>query len=403
MLHDLIVSLYGESTYRVLVLVFKLYPLWLPFLSGVVFWETWVRYVRYTFFTKVEMVLLEVKVPREVFKSPLAMETVLTSFYQLGQEGTLFEKYWKGQTRAFCGLEIVVRRGEIHFYMWIRKGMQDLVEAALYSQYPEIEITQALDYTKSFDYIPGQNNMWGTFYIYSKPNAFPIKTYIDYGLDKDPKEEFKHDPLTQLLEFMGSSTPPDHELWLQFAIRAHRKEKRLGFLSPKTDWREEAEAEIKNIHEKMKADGRVRLSPGETEQVFAIERSLGKFPFDVGMRVIYVVPNSVTYHRPVINGLKTVMNVFGSNNLNKFGRERGTEFDYPWEDFGHIRVNRRKRKLLDAYKRRMHFYYPYKYGAMVMTNEELATLFHFPGQVGLSPHLPRIPSKKAQAPINLPI
>jgi hypothetical protein len=68
--------------------------------------------------------------------------------------------------------------------------------------------------------------------------------------------------------------------------------------------------------------------------------------------------------------------------------------------FGSTRM---KRRMLDAYKRRMFFFYPYKYKAMVMTNEELATMFHFPGQVAQTPGLPRIPSKRAQAPTNLPI
>ena len=31
-----------------------------------------------------------------------------------------------------------------------------------------------------------------------------MKTYVDFGLDKDPKEEFKHDPLTPILEWFGS-------------------------------------------------------------------------------------------------------------------------------------------------------------------------------------------------------
>src|SRR5690606_2608572 len=35
----------------------------------------------------------------------------------------------------------------------------------------------------------------------------PIKTYIDYGLDKMPKEEEKVDPITPMLEVMGSIAP----------------------------------------------------------------------------------------------------------------------------------------------------------------------------------------------------
>jgi hypothetical protein len=59
--------------------------------------------------------------------------------------------------------------------------------------------------------------------------------------------------------------------------------------------------------------------------------------------------------------------------------------------------------MLDSYKRRSYFFYPYKFTPLILTNEELATLYHFPGEVASTPGLPRIPSKRAQAPTNLPV
>ena len=46
----------------------------------------------------------------------------------------------------------------------------------------------------------------------------PIKTYVDYGLDKDPKEEYKTDPITQILEVMGSLGKGEH-MWYQVLIQ----------------------------------------------------------------------------------------------------------------------------------------------------------------------------------------
>ncbi len=46
----------------------------------------------------------------------------------------------------------------------------------------------------------------------------PIKTYVDFGLDKDPKEEFKTDPLTQILEAMGSIGKGEH-MWYQVLVQ----------------------------------------------------------------------------------------------------------------------------------------------------------------------------------------
>ena len=59
--------------------------------------------------------------------------------------------------------------------------------------------------------------------------------------------------------------------------------------------------------------------------------------------------------------------------------------------------------MLDAYKRRSYFFKPHKTPHFVLNAEELATLFHFPGQVAAAPTLTRIGSKKMEAPANLPI
>jgi hypothetical protein len=42
-------------------------------------------------------------------------------------------------------------------------------------------------------------------------------------MDKDPKEEYRIDPLTPLIEFMGA-LGREHQVWIQIIIRAHKKE-----------------------------------------------------------------------------------------------------------------------------------------------------------------------------------
>ena len=51
-----------------------------------------------------------------------------------------------------------------------------------------------------------------------KADFLPIKTYVDFGLDKDPKEEYKTDPLTQMLEVMGSIGKGEH-IWYQVLVQ----------------------------------------------------------------------------------------------------------------------------------------------------------------------------------------
>ena len=64
-------------------------------------------------------------------------------------------------------------------------------------------------------------------------------------------------------------------------------------------------------------------------------------------------------------------------------------------------------EMLEAYKRRSFFNTPFKNfhnNPFILTTEEVATLFHFPSaMVAATPTLARLPSKKAEAPANLPI
>ena len=62
--------------------------------------------------------------------------------------------------------------------------MAQLIEAQLYARYPNIEIHEADDYTKGVYHDPENLPLWGTYFKLERPDVYPIKTYIDYGLDK---------------------------------------------------------------------------------------------------------------------------------------------------------------------------------------------------------------------------
>ena len=55
----------------------------------------------------------------------------------------------------------------------------------------------------------------------SKEDVYPIKTYIDYKLDKlETEEEMKNDPLASLIELMGTMKEGEN-MWYQVLIRAN--------------------------------------------------------------------------------------------------------------------------------------------------------------------------------------
>ena len=388
-------------------------PVWLPAVFLMALLNAWVNYKRSKFWEKEGSVLLEVKLPREINKSPLAMEVVLGAFHQTGGEGTWVDRIWEGKTRPWFSLEIVSLGGNIRFFIWTRPKNRNAIESAIYSQYPGIEIYEAEDYTKPFNYDPEKNDIWAAEFALTKPDPYPIKTYVDYGLDRDPKEEFKIDPMTAMIEFLGSITS-GHNIWIQILIRAHKKRRLMDIFGEKEDsWQDEAKKEKDEIIEKLKVakeeGGYPRIpSKGEADIIAALERSVSKFSFDCGIRAVYIADKD-KYNPANIGGIIGSVKQYGSINLNGF-KPKGwfPDFDYPWQEWWTSK-EKLKYLVLDEYKLRRYFYSPWrgkKYHVskpFVLNAEELATIYHFPGAIASTPTLEKIPSLKSKAPSNLPI
>src|SRR3989344_7541840 len=170
-------------------------PVWLPIFLGAALFKAWVSYRREVYWQSMGQIMLEIKLPREIFKSPAAMEVILGALHQTADESGWYFQYWKGQTRSWFSLEIASIEGKIHFYIWARKKYKTSIENHIYSQYPGAEVYEVEDYTKPFYYDSNLHNLWACEWKLTQPDPFPIKTYVDYGLEKDPKEEFKVDPM----------------------------------------------------------------------------------------------------------------------------------------------------------------------------------------------------------------
>jgi len=427
----------SETLMSVLRILYYTSFVWVPLILITILWDLWLQYRRGLYLAKQSYVLIEIKLPREIFKSPKAMEFCIDSLHNPKGEGNWYEKYWKGQLRPWFSLEIVSIGGAVHFYIWTKKGDKNKIEANLYSQYPGIEIFEVPDYTLPVRYEPGINEIGVSEFKLTKADAFPIKTYVDYGMDKDPKEEFKIDPLTPLVEFMGS-LPPGHQGWIQIIIRAHVAEEKdpaktftkwkiwetwkpsdIWDYQKKKDlrWEESAKAEIDKIIAKGKPekdkDGKAIIGTGrfltEDEQttIKALGRSISKKGFDVGMRMLYIAPKD-TFDSGNKGGLIGGIMHFNSP-LNGFapdGTESGEHKNFLllWKKRKKSIFEKEKVEFLEAYKKRMYFHKPHKRKQyFILNTEELATLFHLPGAVLATPTFTRIDSRKSEAPPNLPI
>ena len=329
--------------------------------------------------------------------------------------GSLTNAYLEGAVRDVFSLEIVSLGGEVKFFIWAFPKWKNIIESRIYTHYPGAEVIEVEDYATKVIFNPETMNVKGITTRLVKPDAYPIKTYIDFELDKGNKEQEEIvDPLAPVLEYLGTLKPGENA-WIQILIQGHRKE---GFqdarLFSKPDWREGIKKEIQKIiedepvikPEKGKPASLFNITEAQSDTIAAMERNSAKLAFDSMMRVIYVAPNEI-YVDTRITGIIGSMRQFGSKTLNGI---RPHQFIpgivYPWEDFLGIRKRYRQRTLLEAYKRRSVFNVPFRHvfgKPYVLTTEELATLFHFPGATATTPTLTRVPSKKAEAPSNLPV
>lgn len=391
----------------ILYFLFISSPIFIVLFIGAITWYTWLEYTKAKFRAKNKRILLEIKVPQNIEKSPLAMELALMGMYITGREGTFFDRNIKGKSRPYFSLEITSFAGEIHFYIWTEMDLKDMIESQIYAQYPNVEILEVSDYTKDIVFDPTKNNVWGAEFIKTASDVIPIKTYIDYGMDKDQEEEYRIDPITATLELLGS-LKADQQIWIQFIIRAHKKErtvidKKTG-KKKKVDWTHFAEEEKKKILDKLKGDEKTparRATKGEEAVISAIERNVSKLAFDTGIRVVYFAQKDA-YKQIVASGLNGVFKQYNAFNLNSFKPNNATSFDYPWQDFRDMRLNKRRIKMLNYYKKRKFFGVSGR-GVFAMSIEELATMYHFPGSSVTTPTFSRIMSKKSEPPANLPI
>lgn len=410
-------DLYGTTFQTGISFVVSWAPLWMLMILGAVGWSVWLRYKREVFVENIKWSLMEIRIPKEVFKSPLAMELVLTkALHQTGGIATWYSRYWQGKVLLWSTLEIVSIEGQIYFFIRTPAQLKLLVTSQIYAQYPQAEINEVEeDYAY---YIPpykkdGEWALFGSEFVLSKPDPYPIKTYIDYGLDKNAtslEAEQQIDPITSTLEYMGT-LGKDEQMWLQILVRAHQNKRyeKPGHYFEKEELKDRAKKEILEIRDKPmyepeegKPVANVNMSKGQQNTIEAIERKLEKLQFDCGIRAVYICKKE-KFNATHVTGLLSIMKQYNSGTLNGFKPKHVTGFDYPWQDINKERETLLKKHMFNNYRLRSYFYPPAHGHPFVLSSEELATIFHFPGRVSETPSFKRIESKKAEPPVNLPV
>jgi len=399
----------------------------LPFLFWKPFLFLWLWRRREIFDSKIKRIILEIKLPREIKKPIRAMEDVFNVLHTIHDPPNWREKWLEGQFQLSFSLEIVSIGGEIHFYIRTPEMYRKLVESAIYAQYPEVEIFEAPDYTKNFPQdIPNKEwDVWGMNLDHTKPDCYPIKTYKRFEIETQSLEEKRIDPLSSLLEGLSVLTPGeylcfqiiispirDEKPWVKEGktiidklVKRPEKPKQKPLIKEALDILIAGKPSSPSSGEKEVIPPEMKLTPGEREVVQAIEEKISKFGFDCIMRYIYVGKREV-FLKPRVRIPFSYLKTLSLENLNGFRPLKGTvtKVKSIFWFLDKRRLYLRQRRIFKGYCRRTGPFFPRPGGSFVLNTEELASIYHFPGEMVASTiGLKRIEARKVEPPSNLPI
>ncbi len=408
---------------------------WIPlvwvFLWGS--WQIWVNWRQSLYAAKRRFVFLAVDIPKISLEEPgqslRAVENIFAHLDGAHASDTLWEKYWEGKTQDYFSFEIVSIEGYIQFIIRTRDKFRDLVEAAIYAQYPDAEITEVVDYTqfapKKFP--DPEWEMFGTEWINVKPEAYPLRTYHDF-IDPESKE-FK-DPMAAVLENMAKMgkgeqlwfqiivTPIDQKGWTKAGekivkklIGAKVEEKKtlvdrvidlpMKVLDTAMEQIVGGGKAVPKKAEKVEPSQILYLSPGAKATVEAIEKKIAKIGFKTKIRLIYLARKEVFKKtraaHPMIGAIKQ-FNTLDCQAIKPEYKKVGTSAHYV---FIKTRLKWKKNKLMSAYRARSNWRGLGK--GFVLNTEELATLWHFPATWIKAPPVKAVESKRGVPPVNLPL
>lgn len=396
----------------------------LPLALSFIFLDFWLMSIRRTYMLKIKWKLLEIKIPKEILKTPKAMELVFASVHGIYARIKFFDKWWKGQMQNWMTFELVGHAGGVHFYIRTPEQFRNLVESAIYSQYPDIEIIEAEDYVDSLpSVLPNKiYDLWGTNFVLAKEDAYPIQTYEYF---EERVKEKRLDPMAVITEAL-SKAKEDEMAWLQILVKPADDE-----------WKKEAQKVINKLIGRKEGKDRTlmeelgeflinlikapvshptwsegggtegsagemgTLTPGEKDIVAAIENKTAKLGFEALVRFVYI-DKADDFTRENISAVTGAFRQFNTQNLNAFKPDpmTTTKTKHPFKE---RKLYFRKRRMYDSYRLRFFPIFFKTKKLPILNTEELATIYHFPTTFVEAPTLQRLESKRGEPPAELPL
>lgn len=341
--------------------------------------------------------ILEIQVPKDAegdtHTSSMSAEHLFASLHGLLKENP--------QEQEHFTFEISSNSQYISFFITAPNNVIKYVESQVYAQYPWAKLQVSDDYVDTAK-LEGKSFDVATF-KFTKEDFFPIKTFRDFEVD----------PLSNILATFAEQK--DGELiWFQMLVKpisdgwqaeghdyvasvVEGKVKNPGFFGaffggmakemvsvfadiPYTIMHGNVEStDRKGVPGKV--EGPPKLTTFQELEVSSIENKLARMGFEVVLRVVAASPDA---HR-VDSNLRSL-----GASFRQFTTTTSNEFV--------VAVEEDKSELLEMYKSRT--FDPSR--AVILNNEELATIYHLPGSRNDAPNISWVYSKTGEPPATLP-
>lgn len=405
---------------------------WIPIVFTVLwgFSELWLWERQVAFVEKQKYILLAVDVPSMTEQTPKALENLFNTLYAAKSNPTFKEKWFDGKVMPTFSFEIVSEEGYIQFLIHVQPKFRDVVEAGIYAQYPDAEITEIPDYAKNIpaEFPSDRYDLWGAEFTLDKDSHFPIRTYVDF--EDQMTGEIK-DPLGFTLEQMSKMRPGEH-FWFQMVIQPMSHDWRKAGVAhinkmfgiedkaKKSDLSMAADAVVKlpfeflahatdvdlsemfGLTSEKKADDpwkAFKLGTVQQEEAKAVLRKTVKLAHAAKIRIVYVAEKAAFKKGDRVTTIKGILSQYTHLNLNSFKMHGPSvpKDDYFWQKWEYAE---RQTKLLKAFQHRS-----WGTGAspVFLNSEELATLWHFPTISIKAPLIKKAEARRAEPPVGLPV
>ncbi|MFA6131634.1 MAG: hypothetical protein WC702_01005 [Patescibacteria group bacterium] len=405
---------------------------WIPIaailLEGLM--EIWKDYRQGIFQGRLQYIVLAIDVPKMTEQSPKAVENIFVTL-----QGTFSTLLWKeiwfmGKMQPRFSFEIASIDGYIQYYVRCEERFRDLVEAAIYAQYPDAQIAEVEDYAQI---VPGRYpdpewDMWGTEFVLKKDQYLPVRTWpmFEHGLSQELK-----DPLSALLEQMSRMRPgecfffqillglSEQKKWKEQGRKFIKKTYGLkddakgnGFLDQLMSWPGGFVNEVTGVDvnamfgleggasDKPEDPWRAfKITLEEKAQVEGVLNKISHLGFETKIRIAYFAKKGV-YSKgqrvPMIKGFLSPFNNHGSQEFGMYSPQIPKN-DYFWQRWTYTH---RQSRVAQAFKKRS-----FSLGAApkILCTEELATIWHFPTITIKAPLIKKTESRRAEPPVSLPI